>query len=194
MDIERRRKTQLEHYYRKPRKPCPICGKPILIESKGCRKHTPYPTGEQSSNWKGGAGEAKKRFQMNHPFYCIDCGIRVSNYSSRCPKCSLKYLGPKNWKGGRIKQKGGYIKLLNRDHPEADGHGYIWEHRFIWEQIHARPIPKGWIIHHLNGIKGDNRSVNLVALPNHKHYLVLQAKATRIQELEALLNGQGHLF
>jgi len=37
----------------------------------------------------------------------------------------------------------------------------------------------------LNGIKGDNRPENLVALPSKKHYLILKEKSRRIRELEA---------
>ena len=81
-----------------------------------------------------------------------------------------------------------------RGHPRANSKDRILEHIWIWEEAHGKPLPKGWIIHHLNGIKDDNRPKNLMALPNKKHYLVLQAKAKRIQELEALLNGQHQLL
>jgi len=37
-------------------------------------------------------------------------------------------------------------------------------HRQIWEQ-HRGPIPKGWLIYHLNGNKMDNRLENLAAIP-----------------------------
>ena len=37
-------------------------------------------------------------------------------------------------------------------------------HRQIWEQ-HKGEIPKGYLIHHLNGSKLDNRLENLAAIP-----------------------------
>jgi len=64
------------------------------------------------------------------------------------------------------------------------------EHLAVWEEANGRRLPDGWVIHHLNGIKTDNRLRNLSALPNMKHMLVLAAKAKRIRELEELLNGK----
>ena len=88
---------------------------------------------------------------------------------------------------------GGYVFLRMPEHHRAMKSGYVAEHIFVWEQAHKKELPKGWIIHHLNGIKNDNRLCNLVALSRKNHALVLQAKAKRIQELEALLNGQYQL-
>jgi len=99
-----------------------------------------------------------------------------------------------NWQGGRVKTGTGYFKILAPTHTRADSCGYVLEHIIIWEQTHSKPLPKGWIIHHLNGIKDDNRPVNLAALPNKKHYLVLQVKAKRIQELEGIIKGQNQLL
>jgi len=98
------------------------------------------------------------------------------------------------WKGGRWKDSKGYIYIHKPDHPGANKTGYVVEHRLVWEIAHGKPLPKGWIVHHLNGIKDDNRLANLVGLPSRKHYHVLQAKARRIQELEALLKNQGQLL
>ena len=99
-----------------------------------------------------------------------------------------------NWKGGIVQRPDGYVEILKPEHPRTDRDGYVLEHILVWEESHGKPLPKGWIIHHLNGIKNDNRIRNLQALPGQKHYLVLQAKAKRIQELEALLNGQAQLI
>ena len=88
----------------------------------------------------------------------------------------------------------GYIEIRVESHHRARANGYVFEHILIWEQAHGKPLPKGWVIHHLNGVKDDNRISNLVALPNMKHCLLLQAKAKRIQELEAILNGQHQLL
>ena len=100
-----------------------------------------------------------------------------------------------NWKGGRTISKRGYVLVLDRTHPRADSTtGYVSEHILVWEQAHDKPLPEGWVIHHLNGIKSDNRSINLIAFPDRKHKNILQAKAKRIQELEGLLSNQKQLL
>lgn len=49
------------------------------------------------------------------------------------------------------------------------------EHRRV-NTFHSGAIPRGWVVHHVNGEKLDNRSENLVALPRachrdlHAHY------------------------
>lgn len=182
-------KAQIQ-YQEKTKHPCLDCGKLVHRSSIRC------------------SDCAHKARRTVEPKYCMDCGKPISGWTAkRCPRCSTIYLrsigkmkpNPKygkdhpNWKGGR-RIDNGYVVILNRDHPRAGRDGYVLEHILIWEQFHGKPLPKGWIIHHLNGIKDDNRPSNLIGLPNKKHYLVLQAKAKRIQELEALLNGQSQLL
>ncbi len=45
----------------------------------------------------------------------------------------------------------------------------ISEHKLIWEKSHGRSLPHGWMIHHLNGIKYDNRPENLLAMSRGEH-------------------------
>lgn len=90
-----------------------------------------------------------------------------------------------NFKGGRRLKADGYIQIYQPNHHRATSQGYILEHILIWERVHGKQLPKDWVIHHLNGIKGDNRPENLVAMSRKKHYIVLRAKAQRIRELEA---------
>lgn len=89
------------------------------------------------------------------------------------------------WKGGRILTRDGYVLINGVSHHRVRKHGYVLEHILVWEQVHGKPLPEGWLIHHLNGIKSDNRPQNLVAMPKKKHYIVLVEKAKRIRELEA---------
>lgn len=42
------------------------------------------------------------------------------------------------------------------------------EHREIYRQHFGR-IPRGWVIHHVNSVRDDNRPENLVAMPTHLH-------------------------
>ena len=38
--------------------------------------------------------------------------------------------------------------------------------RELWQEKHGL-IPKGWVVHNLNGNKGDNRLENLAAIPRY---------------------------
>lgn len=51
-------------------------------------------------------------------------------------------------------------------------------HRFVWE-FYNGPIPKGYIIHHKNGNKLDNRLENLICISSKEHNL-LHAKDRKI--------------
>lgn len=62
-----------------------------------------------------------------------------------------------------------YGKRLKRVIGRINGRGYVeissagmvgLAHRMIWESVHG-PIPQGMQINHINGIKTDNRIVNL---------------------------------
>jgi len=75
------------------------------------------------------------------------------------------------WRGGKRFSAQGYIEIYS---PEAAKHRgrkdkYVLEHILVWEYIHNKQLPEGWVIHHLNGIKIDNRPENLIAMPRGKH-------------------------
>ena len=139
------------------------------------------------------------RRKEKHATYCLDCGDRISSARARrCKSCAAKKrigLGPTHqfWKGGRFQISRGYIKIYKPKHPRSIK-GYVFEHMLVLEEKLGRALKSDEIGHHLNGIKNDNRPVNLIALSSRKHNLVLAAKAKRIQELEALLNNQQQLL
>jgi len=87
------------------------------------------------------------------------------------------------WKGGKYKSKG-YTFIFNSKGQPKKRH--IREHIFVWEQGHGKPLPKGWIIHHLNGIKDDNRFENLYAMQRAGHSRLEMASIykKRIRQLE----------
>lgn len=65
------------------------------------------------------------------------------------------------WKGGRLTDKSGYVLLYCPDHPQASRHGYVREHRLVMEQTLGRPLTRREVVHHRNGVRGDNRPENL---------------------------------
>ncbi|MEK6881049.1 MAG: HNH endonuclease [Nanoarchaeota archaeon] len=73
-----------------------------------------------------------------------------------------------NWKGGICKSKG-YIYIKKPEHPYCNINGYIQEHRLIIEQYLCRYLNKDEHIHHINGIKTDNRIENLQIINNSNH-------------------------
>lgn len=100
------------------------------------------------------------------------------------------YIGSGNpaWKGGRHKHSRGYMIIYV---PPVSGRGrgrYVMEHRLMWEKYNG-PIPKGFIVHHLNGIKTDNRIENLVCIPTKRHDNLIPIYQKRIRELEAQIGA-----
>jgi len=100
-----------------------------------------------------------------------------------------------NWSGGII-ERSGYRLLWKPDYVGARKSGYVAEHRYIWEKAHGL-LPQSWVIHHLNGIKNDNRLENLIALPTKFHPsgrhktkkdYIITALRKRITQLETQLN------
>ena len=77
-----------------------------------------------------------------------------------------------NWKGGRHVGTNGYIWRYARGHPRActDGH-YVYEHILIMEKHLGRYLEPNEEIHHINGIKTDNRLENLELHDSHKEHM-----------------------
>lgn len=107
------------------------------------------------------------------------------------PTRSLSEAGRIAWETGRFAPaKGGITKdgdgrILVRDKNSTRKRHYTLRSHLVWEQVHNRPLPKGYVIHHLNGVKDDDRPENLIALPKGKHDKVIPDMAKRIRELEA---------
>lgn len=110
---------------------------------------------------------------------------------------SLSKKGKRGLKGkyhhrfkGRILH-GGYVYIYSPEHPNKDTGNYVAEHRLIMEKHIGRYLKSEEIIHHINGIKTDNRIENLVIVNKHNHErnTLLKFAQKRIKELENIIGG-----
>ena len=147
------------------------CGKSICDKAKRCSKCSAIerckdPT-EVSTYIDG-------RTLIKH--YCKDCKTKEICYptwkygNGRCRSCA----GNQNRTNKKFNQ--GYIYLYMPKHPNKTKGGYVLEHRLVMEKLLSRYLKKYEIVHHLNGIRNDNRPENLILTNKveHEHYTFIK--------------------
>lgn len=157
--------------------------KGIFVRTKGI--------GEREKNAKGQFISKKKVKKI-----CIICGKEFYLSCCRAKKqkiCSYACLGKSkiglsvsgilgkkhpNWKGGRKKNKQGYVLVYKPEHP-FNQKRYVLEHRLVVEKHLGRYLKPEEVIHH-KGIKYpissmenrlDNRIKNLMLFKNNTEHL-----------------------
>lgn len=128
--------------------------------------------------------EAKKKMSESSKGNKSHLGMKCSEETKRkigeansgkCPseetrlKMREAHKGDKThfWKGGGRRICGGYVRIWTED-------GTMLEHRLIMEQHLDRKLYPWETIHHINGIKDDNRIENLKLLPETEHNAKIQ--------------------
>lgn len=162
----------------------------------------------------GKLGEIKKAREVGHKgtdryiwHACEGCGkerwviFRKNNPTNlRCPKCRhIGSLHP-SWKGGRYKDREGYIEIWvptddffasmrNKDN-------YIREHRLIMARHLGRCLHHWELVHHKNHIKDDNRLENLQIIQEmqHNQLTVMENRIAYLEQRVTILEAENILL
>ena len=91
---------------------------------------------------------------------------------------------------GKTKTTKGYVLIYMPEHPFAfHGKRYIQEHRFIVEKIIGHYLKPSNRIHHINGIKDDNRPENLIAFKNESAHQKFERNC-KIKSTDIIFDGR----
>lgn len=71
--------------------------------------------------------------------------------------------------GHKKKREDGYIAIYFPDHPKSNKDGYIMEHILVMEALIGRHLEDNEVVHHINGIRDDNRKENLKLMDFREH-------------------------
>ena len=166
---------------------------------------TPVTNGVRKASERGMTGSNKYIFAP-----CLQCGqprwtqlLKNKPRNDRCKKCAgIGNKGEQSpfWKGGRYKDKAGYIYVrLNRDdffYPMVNNMGYVFEHRLVSAKDLGRCLHSWEIVHHENGTKDDNRIENLqlVTDDRHKQITILENRIQLLEKRVTLLEAENTLL
>jgi hypothetical protein len=91
---------------------------------------------------------------------CPNCALLKEFKSSLCKQCNSSRLEANgNWRGGITTHKKGYIQIKVAGWPKNNG--YKFEHILVMEAKLGRLLLPGENVHHINGVRDDNRVENL---------------------------------
>jgi hypothetical protein len=148
----------------------------------------PYPPGYKRKEWNARLKELEpeicRRYQEGECAAALERDLGISDSTirnvlvrngvpvNRYYNGNARGLyGPlaRNWKGGRYVDPHGYVRVLvGRDDPmrvmafnRPWSRPVVMEHRLVMARHLGRPLHRAETVHHINGVRDDNRIENL---------------------------------
>lgn len=115
-------------------------------------------------------------------FCCSHCNQIMertlqSKHNESCG-CTKSYTGKDSarWRGGRSIDKEGYVLVHYPKHHRSNTAGYVREHILIAERVFGKILPKGAMIHHVDGNPANNTNNNLVICGNDEYHQLIHMR------------------
>lgn len=157
--LSKESKKRISEAHTKPKKKisCLVCGKEFYVWFSRLKKGIPkYCTAKcygeflkSQKPWNKGI-TAKEDSRLA-------TGTRHGMFGKKSPR----------WTGGTFEEQG-YIFVWRPSHPNNQ-RGYVREHRVVVEGKLGRYLKEDEVVHHINGIKTDNRIENLQVMSAKEH-------------------------
>lgn len=173
--------------------PCEQCGKPVY-RCKGEQKKNKRFCSPQCAS----SAQAKNQISRSCEVCGVEMRLRPSEAKRRfCSKaCNAVVMTKRpmarlhNGKPAR-KDRQGYVVVWEPEHPNKAFHGWQYEHRLIVEKSIERYLGSDEHVHHINGIKDDNRIENLEIMDGKEHAILSGREyrdgvTAKLEELELL--------
>jgi hypothetical protein len=107
-------------------------------------------------------GKEYKISQKGQRFCSIECSSISRKKYFTIPEC---LENPKR----KIDKNIGYVRIYVPMHPKANTWGYVYEHVVIMEKELNRFLLEDEVVHHINGVRWDNRIENLKVMNKIEH-------------------------
>jgi hypothetical protein len=121
-----------------------------------------------------GIGRPKPKDAYSFPKgHKINLGTKHSENHKKKISEALKGPNSPSWKGG-IARSNGRIFIFQPTYPFCNSAGYVRRSRLVMEQMINRYLKPEEVVHHINGVKDDDRPENLKLFVNQREHLSLK--------------------
>ncbi len=121
---------------------------------------------------------------------------KLPSFTGFCQSCNGKY-NKSNWNNG-VKTSYGYVYINTPSHTKADTQGYVKRAVLVLEKDLSRPLLPKHDVHHINGIRDDDRAKNLIEVTRSEHMRLHQGtkelKSTVLRQMVEEIETCWHAY